>query len=85
VGEAGKFKHFWGFCVPWKGHKEQGQGNVGGTIQRPTSGKHLFDANDVKTDVQQPLSYVLRKGVYWEVANYCLDRLVGFGLKREVG
>jgi hypothetical protein len=29
----GDSEYFWGFCVPWKGHKEQGQGDVGGTFR----------------------------------------------------
>jgi hypothetical protein len=38
VAEAGKFKDFRIFCGPWKGHKEQWQGDIGGTLLGPSNG-----------------------------------------------
>jgi hypothetical protein len=37
VAEAAKFKEFRGFVGPWKGHKEQWQGDVCGTLRGPTN------------------------------------------------
>jgi hypothetical protein len=38
VAEAGKFKEFRGFGDPWKGHKEQWQGDVCVTLRGPSNG-----------------------------------------------
>jgi hypothetical protein len=38
VAEAGKLEELRGFGGPWKGHKEQWQGDVGGTLRRASDG-----------------------------------------------
>jgi hypothetical protein len=63
VAEGGKFEYVMGFFGPWEGNKKQGQGNGIRTIRGPTSGRHLFDAYDVKTEVHQPVRYVLCRSV----------------------
>jgi hypothetical protein len=63
MAEAGQFEKVLGLCRPWQGNKKQEKGNGFGTIMGPTSGLHLFDAYDVKTEVHQPIRYVLRRSV----------------------
>jgi hypothetical protein len=36
VAEVGEYKYFRGFCRPWQGDKEQGQGNWIRTVRGPT-------------------------------------------------
>jgi hypothetical protein len=38
VAEARKFKEFRRFGGPWKVHKEQWQGDIGGTLRGPSNG-----------------------------------------------
>jgi hypothetical protein len=38
VAESAKFEEFRGFGDPWKGHKEQWQGDIGGTLREPSNG-----------------------------------------------
>jgi hypothetical protein len=66
--EAGQFENVLGLYRPWQCNEEQGQGNGFGTIRGPTSGWHLFDAYDVKTEVHQPIRYVLHRSFVREMA-----------------
>jgi hypothetical protein len=54
--------------------------SCGGSLTRLRSG-HLFGANDVIAEVQQPISYALSRCVLGHVGNHWLDWCLGFGVE----
>jgi hypothetical protein len=50
----------------------------------PSGDRHLPDT-DFKTEVYQPLGYVLCRGVYRQVSDHCLDGPFRFRVEGVVG
>jgi hypothetical protein len=48
-------------------------------------GCHLLDANNVKPEAHQPVRYVFRRGVVWQVAYHRRHRFFGFWIERVIG